>query len=308
MYTGPTTQAAINLMKSSEKFSATFYNDAVGIKTIGYGHACHVWNCSVPLNGKYNVPLTQADGDALFAEDVAVYEKCVAKLVTYSNLTENQFSALVSLTFNIGCGSIKKRKGLAGSTLLRKLNTGDVAGAADQFKAWVHGSCGGKRCIPPGLVTRREAERQLFCTGNVCEALCLGKFETQMWLYEFPNISAPAVELVPANTLISVTGRINGESYLSKDHELQKIKKSFRPFFHLTGTDLEEWIQVLSNKTNSTVYTHSKDLYIEVGNGQPWCIANMGNMSTQIKHNIIVANSISHKKLYMYTVWRFYKT
>ncbi|GLK65426.1 lysozyme [Paracoccus kondratievae] len=46
------------------------------------------------------------------------------------SLNENQFGALVSFTYNLGAGN------LASSTLLRKLNAGDYAGAAAEFPRW----------------------------------------------------------------------------------------------------------------------------------------------------------------------------
>lgn len=168
-YTGPTNQAGINLIKEFEGFEANFYTDPVGIKTIGYGHACHVWDCSVPLNGKYSVPLTLATGEALLKDDLAYpgrYEQCVTNAVTYSNLNANQYSALVSFTFNLGCGNLQS------STLLAKLNRGDIQGTAEEFPKWVY--AGGN--ILPGLVRRRAAEKDLFCTGGACgtSATCRG--------------------------------------------------------------------------------------------------------------------------------------
>ncbi len=69
-------------------------------------------------------------------------------------LGENQAAALASLAFNVGAK-------LRGSTLVSRLNCGDVQGAADQFRKWIF-SRGVKL---PGLVRRREAERALFLSG-----------------------------------------------------------------------------------------------------------------------------------------------
>ncbi|CAL8117914.1 unnamed protein product [Orchesella dallaii] len=157
-YTGPTNQAGIDLIKEYEGFYANFYSDPVGIRTIGYGHACHVWNCDTPLNGKYSVPLTRSTAEQLLIEDLATpgrYESCVNNAVTYNSLTANQFSALTSFVFNLGCGSFRR------STLRTKLNRRDIRGAANEFGKWVN--AGGRRL--PGLVRRRAAERALFCTG-----------------------------------------------------------------------------------------------------------------------------------------------
>ena len=67
-------------------------------------------------------------------------------------LTQGQFDALVSFTYNLGARS------LSTSTLLKKLNAGDYRGAADEFPRW--NKAGGQ--VLAGLTRRREAERSLF--------------------------------------------------------------------------------------------------------------------------------------------------
>jgi lysozyme len=84
-------------------------------------------------------------------QDVGYAQHTVDHLVTVP-LSVGQYSALVSWVYNLGSGKLQT------STLLRKLNAGDYAGAAAQFGVWVYG--GGVKF--PGLVTRREAERKLF--------------------------------------------------------------------------------------------------------------------------------------------------
>jgi len=68
------------------------------------------------------------------------------------HMTQGQNDAVVSFSFNVGLDQF------ADSTLLKKLNAGDYAGAANEFQRWNKG--GGK--VLPGLVKRREAERKLF--------------------------------------------------------------------------------------------------------------------------------------------------
>ncbi|CAL8113515.1 unnamed protein product [Orchesella dallaii] len=204
-YTGPTNQAGLNLIKEFEGFYANFYTDPVGIKTIGYGHACHVWNCAVPLNGKYNVPLTQATAEALLKEDLVApgrYEQCVANAVTYANLNANQFSALASFTFNLGCGNLQS------STLLSLLNRGDVSGAAEEFAKWVY--AGGQ--ILPGLVRRRAAEKELFCSGGTCgtSTTCRGVTNDGINIRSSPSTSASVVGSLASGTAITITDRASG--------------------------------------------------------------------------------------------------
>lgn len=85
------------------------------------------------------------------SQDVVEAEECINKCVNVP-LTQEQFDALVSFTFNVG------NKALETSTLLKKLNAGDYQGAADQFGRWTLDN--GK--IIPGLVKRRAQEREQF--------------------------------------------------------------------------------------------------------------------------------------------------
>ena len=87
--------------------------------------------------------------------DLVQYEDAVKRAVRVP-VNENQFAALVSFTYNIGAGSLSR------STLLRKLNDGDYAGAADEFPRW--NKAGGR--VLNGLVRRRAAEREL-CEGGL---------------------------------------------------------------------------------------------------------------------------------------------
>lgn len=118
------------------------YLDAVGLPTVGVGH-----RTNLPVG----TPITQTTADTLLHDDLERFESGVEGMVTHM-VTDNQFSALVCLAFNIGLNALKH------STLLRKLNAGDVQGAADQFLVWNRAAT----IIMPGLTRRRQAERELF--------------------------------------------------------------------------------------------------------------------------------------------------
>ena len=135
----------IALIKSSEGLRLKAYPDpgTGGVPwTIGYGSTSGVTR---------NMVITEAQAEQMLAEDLMRFERIVERLVRVP-VNQGQFDALVSFTYNVGEGNFTN------STLLRKLNTGDTAGAAEQFSRWVH--AGGKAL--PGLVTRRAAERALF--------------------------------------------------------------------------------------------------------------------------------------------------
>jgi len=82
-------------------------------------------------------------------------EKCVNAYGNGKSLSDNTFSAVTSITFNTGCANMRT------STLFKKLQQGEIKQACDQFPRWVYG--GGK--VLPGLVTRRDAEKQLCLDG-----------------------------------------------------------------------------------------------------------------------------------------------
>jgi hypothetical protein len=99
--------------------------------------------------------ITQERAEELLRLDLRRFEDAVRMQVAVE-LTQNQFDALVSLVYNIGEGAFSK------STLLRKLNAGDYAGAQAQFAVWR--KAGGK--VMPGLVNRRAQEAALFGRGE----------------------------------------------------------------------------------------------------------------------------------------------
>jgi len=134
------------------------YLDPVGIWTIGWGHAIRVGadylrgkeNRKV-AEGLYPGGLTKEQAEQLLRGDLMDACRDVESLAGV-HLTDNQFGALVSFTFNLGRGSLAK------STLLKKLNAGDFLGAAAEFPKW--NKAGGK--VLRGLVARRAAEADLF--------------------------------------------------------------------------------------------------------------------------------------------------
>lgn len=141
----------LNQIKKHEGFSNTVYNDVAGLPTIGYGH---LLTPAERLAGLRYV--TEAEATRLLASDVATAEAAVNSLVKVP-LTQNQFDALVSFVYNVGSGAFSR------STMLKRLNAGDYAGAADQFKVWR--LAGGK--VVQGLVNRRTAEAALFTSTGV---------------------------------------------------------------------------------------------------------------------------------------------
>lgn len=137
--------AGAGAIVSHEGMRKVAYVDPVGVVTVCAGHT---------KTAKLGQAKTEAECAALLRQDVKHAERAVRRLVT-APVTQVQFDALVSLTFNIGETAFAK------STLLRKANAGDCWGAGREFSRWA--KAGGREL--PGLVKRRAAERTLWETG-----------------------------------------------------------------------------------------------------------------------------------------------
>ncbi|EGB6345358.1 lysozyme [Salmonella enterica] len=140
----------MRLIKQFEGCSLTAYPDpGTGGDpwSIGYG-----W--THPVDGKpvkRGMTIDQVTADRLLKTGLVGYETDVLKVVRVK-LTQGQFDALVSFAYNVGS------RALSTSTLLKKLNAGDIKGAADEFLRW--NKAGGKVML--GLTNRRKAERDVF--------------------------------------------------------------------------------------------------------------------------------------------------
>jgi lysozyme len=173
------TDNCTRLIKTDESLKNYPYLCPSNVLSVGWGHKilpkfdCKVWNVGadlvaqivaecqnkriVTLEARTVLRVTRDQAVAFFNRDVSQAALFVRSLVSVK-LTQNQFDALVSLSFNIGQGNF------ATSSLRDLLNEGDYAGAAAQFDVWNKGTVNGRKVVLPGLVTRRAAERALFET------------------------------------------------------------------------------------------------------------------------------------------------
>lgn len=120
------------------------YRDVVGVITVCDGHT-----------GKDIIPgkrYTDAECDTLLNKDLERVKAQIDPLIKVS-IPESERAAFYSFAYNVGTGAFAR------STLLKKLNAGDYAGACNELKRWTY--AGGKQW--KGLVTRREIEREV-CT------------------------------------------------------------------------------------------------------------------------------------------------
>jgi lysozyme len=137
----------VDLICEFEGKRLSAYDDGVGVWTIGFGTIKYPNGVRV----KKGDTCTLEQAKEYMRHDLMEFEHTVNSSVKVP-LNQNQFDALVSLAYNIGSSAFKS------STLVKKLNSGDYQGAADQFNVWVN--AGGKRM--QGLVNRRDREKLLF--------------------------------------------------------------------------------------------------------------------------------------------------
>jgi len=137
-----TSKAGIDLIKKWEGCRTNAYKCPAGVWTIGYGHTA---------SAAPGMMISHLQAEELLRKDLARFEKAVRDYVKVP-LTQNQFDALVSFSYNVGTEAFRK------STLLVRVNAKQPYAAAKQFRRW--SLAGGKEL--PGLVRRRNEEETLF--------------------------------------------------------------------------------------------------------------------------------------------------
>ena len=155
--------AAKAMIKHHEGVRMRPYRCPALLWTVGVGHVIDPSHIAVKYEERRTLPipdgwdrsLTMGEVDAILAQDLARFERGVARLCPASTSHQGQFNALVSFAFNVGLGNLQR------SSIRMRYNRGDVEGAADAFLMWTKAA--GK--VLPGLVKRRNDERALFLSG-----------------------------------------------------------------------------------------------------------------------------------------------
>lgn len=140
-------QAGLEALADREGIRLEAYQDQRGIWTIGVGHTAAV-GAPTPRAG---LVITREQALSTFRNDIAGFEGNLNFYIRVP-ITQDEYDALCSVSFNIGEG------GFDGSTILHKLNAGDIEGAADAFLMWE---------TPPSLKGRRISERAQFLEGGM---------------------------------------------------------------------------------------------------------------------------------------------
>lgn len=138
------TQNGLDLIKRFEGFSRTVYFCPAGYPTIGFGHV-------VKPHEDFSAGIDEAQAEELLRQDAVIAERAVLRLINVP-LTDSQFDALVSFTYNLGGGALQR------STLRRKINREEHAEVSEQFMRWVW--AGGRKL--KGLIRRRREEAYLY--------------------------------------------------------------------------------------------------------------------------------------------------
>ena len=146
----PVSDIAIDLIKEFEGFESQAYIDTDGTPVIGYGLS-KIAGKPVQVGDR----ISPERADAALKSHLQEINQELAKIVKV-NLSDRQKSALASIAFNVGVNGIKN------STLIKKINNRDFAGAANEFLRWDKANMRGRLVQLPGLTRRRTAERQLF--------------------------------------------------------------------------------------------------------------------------------------------------
>ncbi|ELA2855877.1 lysozyme [Salmonella enterica] len=123
------------------------YRDVVGIWTVCYGHTGN----DIMIGKTY----TESECKALLNKDLNTVARQINQYIKVP-IPETTRGALYSFVYNVGAGNFKT------STLLHKINQGDIKGACEQLRRWTY--AGGKQW--KGLITRREIEREVCMWGD----------------------------------------------------------------------------------------------------------------------------------------------
>ena len=113
-------QTGIDLIKDFEGFHAESYLCPAKIWTQGWGSTAGITADSPPI--------TRAEGEELLAKDLVRFERAVLRLCPVP-LSQGQYDALVSFSFNLGAGALQ-------SSTLRAPPMNFPAGYSPQDVAW----------------------------------------------------------------------------------------------------------------------------------------------------------------------------
>lgn len=141
-----TNKAGLELIGNAEGCRRDPYTCPAGIITDGIGNTHGV---------RRGIRKTDEQIARDWERNIDTAEECVNRYAEGKSLTDDTFSAVTSITFNVGCPAMRK------STLFALMGRGEIRRACDQFPRWIYAG----HVILPGLVDRRSKERELCLKG-----------------------------------------------------------------------------------------------------------------------------------------------
>ena len=182
-------RTAIDLIKRFEGYRQAAAQLPDGRWTIGHGHT---------LTARQGAQVSEDDAEALLLYDLIAIAHALNEAV-FTPLTQNQFDALSSFTFNIGLDSFHQ------SSVLRRLNEGGLLQAACAMELWRKANVGGERIVIDALVRRRACEKALFLTPP--DAAWVPAPSPVLR----PLLDSDAEGAVPRQTPVEVTAAVEGD-------------------------------------------------------------------------------------------------
>jgi lysozyme len=134
------------VLADREGMRLTAYKDSVGVWTIGLGHT----SAAGPPKVTSGLTITEEEAWEIFRRDVQKFRTALRGAIKVP-VEQHQFDALASFIYNIGAS------GFRGSTVLKRLNAGDYAGAGEAMLMWDK---------PPEIQARRRGEHAQFTRGD----------------------------------------------------------------------------------------------------------------------------------------------
>lgn len=141
-------QGGIELIKRFEGFRARAARLPDGRHVIGYGHT---------RSARAGAAVSESDADALLRYDLKAVQTAMDEVV-FTPLNRNQADALGAFAFSVGVEAFRR------SNVLRRVNEGDLLGAAAALESWRRAEFEGEPIVVDALIRRRAAEKLLFLT------------------------------------------------------------------------------------------------------------------------------------------------
>ena len=151
-----TSETCISMIKEFEGFKKMPYYD-YSQWSVGYGTACD--------KNDYPNGITRDQADKLLRKHIATVERTLRKFAKENELelTQNQFDALISFSYNVGTSWMHDKSQMITTTVINKATGNDLIFA---MARWCIVTEKGIRQISPPLTNRRLIEANMYLNGE----------------------------------------------------------------------------------------------------------------------------------------------